>query len=99
MSRITMKHLEGLVERLNSMTNSPPQTYVKNSEGRYKAQIDNFHLDGAYGGWALYRICSDGGACNDISGCGHVPKKELYDRISSLIQGWDLYQSEGVDPE
>ena len=41
----TKAYLEAVVNRLNLITNSPETSYVKNKEGKYIAQIGNYHLD------------------------------------------------------
>ena len=85
--RITMKQLELLVERLNDLTNSPLEYTNKETK---KANIGHYHLSGAYGGWILYRTCTDGGGVEDILHCGYVPKKELYNLIHAYIRGIEL---------
>lgn len=87
MTRITLKQLELVVERINSATGSPPEPYSKLPTGEFKANIGCYHLDGAYSGWALYKICSSGGACNDIFRVGHVPKRELYELMHAYLLG------------
>lgn len=82
MQRVTEKMLRAVVLRLNELTDSPTQPYL---EG--KAQLGCYCLSAAYGGWSLHRICSEGGAVKDVLRCGHIPKRELYDRITSYIYG------------
>ncbi len=94
MSRITMKDLEGQVNRLNRITNSPMESYTKLPDGKFKANIGNYHLDGAYGGWKLGRICSEGGGVSDILSCGYVSKREIYQLIYSYIRGIENTQDE-----
>lgn len=87
MNRITEKQLNNAVLVLNQLTKSPIATYVKDKKGKYKSQIGNFHLSYAYGGVSLHRICNDGGGIDDVFRCGHVPKRELWNRIQSMIVG------------
>ena len=87
MDRITNKHLEGMIARLNKLTNSPDQPYAKGADGRYKAQIGCFHLAGAYGGVGLHRICNDGGGVTTPIGSGYMTKRELYERLFDYIRG------------
>ena len=64
MTKITQKDLEGLCNRLNRMTNSPMEPYTKGEDGKFKANPGNYHLDYAYGGVKLVRMCNDGGGIN-----------------------------------
>ena len=43
--RITQSDLQNVVDRINSVTNSPMQPWEDGT-----AQIGNYHLSGAYGG-------------------------------------------------
>ena len=52
-----------------------------------KAQIGNYHIDGAYGGVSLHQMVNDGGGIRDVFSCGHVPKRELFDRICAFMEG------------
>lgn len=86
MERVTVKHLQQIVDRINRITDSPmvPYTMV---DGKYKANIGNYHLSGAYGGWALHRICNDGGGVDDVLRIGHTPKRELRNAMFAFITG------------
>ena len=86
MERITQKQLEMLVDQINAATESPPEPY-RVEDGRHKANIGNYHLSGAYGGWALHRMDSDGGGVDDVFGSGHVPRRELYQRMRAFLVG------------
>lgn len=87
MGRITEKMLKARVEWLNEMTNNPTESYVRNGEGRLKAQIGNYHISGAYGGVCLHQMVTDGGGVRDVFSCGHIPKRELFDRICAFMDG------------
>lgn len=82
---IAIKFLEAQVNRLNIITSSPLVPYVRTDE-RNVPQVGNYHLDGAYGGYALSRML-DGGGCSDVFRCGHVTKRDLSNRISAMIAG------------
>lgn len=77
MNRVTVKDLEAIVNRINTITSSPATSYTKLADGKFKANIGNYHLDGAYGGYALYRMDNIGGGVQDVLRVGHVPKREL----------------------
>lgn len=93
MDRITRANLDWLVERINKATGNPLTTYTKTKDGKYKANIGNYHLSGAYGGWALEQICSDGGGVHSTFGCGHVPKRDLYNRMRAFLEGLEAGKS------
>ena len=86
MERITEKHLQAQIDRLNKLTNSPMKPYETTGK-KYVAQIGNYHLDGAYGGWELMRMENEGGGVSSPLRTGHISKKELYGRISAFIAG------------
>ncbi len=78
MIRITQKHLEAKVDRLNRMAgfDNPPYSTV-----------GAFCLDYAYGGVELHRYVNEHGAITDIFRMGHMPKRELYDLICAYEVG------------
>lgn len=86
MNSITIKFLEAQVARLNTITNSPLESYKREGE-RHVAQIGNYHLSGAYGGYALHRMGNESGGISDVFRCGHVAKRDLSNRISAMIAG------------
>jgi len=85
--RITQKDLDGLIERLNRITNSPLEPYTKDESGKYTANIGNYHIDGAYGGWQLQRMQSEGCGTENVLGFGHVSKHDLYIAMHAYIRG------------
>ena len=87
MYRITEKMLESRVNHLNKLTNSPETSYTKSESGQYVANIGNYHLSFAYGGVALERMECAGGSVSSTFNCGHVPKRELMQRIDAYIAG------------
>lgn len=88
--RITEKHLKGLVDRLNSLTNNPMAPYTVEADKKYNANIGNYHLDGAYGGWALRQMMNTSGGVHDIFNSGFMSKRNLYDMIHAYIKGIEL---------
>jgi hypothetical protein len=81
-NRITEKDLRNLVRILNEETGNPVE-YV-NSETR-KCNPGNFHLDIAYGGFALCQTVNDGGGSKNVIGRG--TKAELYNQIQTFRAG------------
>lgn len=76
MDRITEKHLDGAVNRLNLLHGMDKPKW---------GTVGMFVLDGAYGGWKLARLVSAGGGQDDISSGGFVSKRELWNQIQAMI--------------
>ena len=86
MNRITEKNLESAVLRINRMMGMPESAYLKIGD-KYVAQIGCYHLSHAYGGVSLHRMVSESGGVSDVFGCGHVSKRELWERMHAFIAG------------
>lgn len=87
MERITQKHLEALVARINTALNRPQTPYTKNADGTFTANLGNFHLDYAYGGVQLEEMLNDGGGVRTVLNCGHVSKRALYELMHAFLRG------------
>ena len=85
--KITMRDLEGAVSTLNRITGQPPEPYTKTGACEHVANVGNYHLDGAYGGWQLSQLVNEHGGARDVLSSGHVPKRELYSLIWAFIKG------------
>lgn len=83
--RITEKDLQAMCDRINRMLDKPLDPYAR-TEGNSGANIGCYHLSHAYGGVALHQMVNDGGGVRDIFG-GHMPKRELYERMHAFIKG------------
>lgn len=62
MQRTTQKHLESQINALNKALGLPMATYTKGTDGLYKANIGNLHLDHNLQGWQVQQLINDGGA-------------------------------------
>jgi hypothetical protein len=80
MQRIEMRHLESAVKTLNDLTGRPQMAWVDG-----KAQIGNFHIYGANGGYGLHCIMNESGGVHTIVGLS--TKRELNDIIRGMISG------------
>ena len=92
MNTITKADLQATIDRINRMTGSFLEPYTKEGEvpnQTYKANIGNYHLSGAYGGYALHRMETSGGGIMDVLAVGHVSKRELYNLMHAFIRGID----------
>lgn len=87
MNRITAKHLDGLVDRINKITGSPPTPYTK-TDTTFFPNAHNYHLDWAYGGVCLVRMCAEGSGITSISQIGFATKRNLYNWMSAYIDGF-----------
>ena len=87
MKRITNKQLEILIEHINKQTNSPLETWGKDSNGNLKSNIGNYNLSGAYGGVKLERIVNESGAAEDVFSIGFTTKRDLYNHMHAFIRG------------
>jgi hypothetical protein len=86
--RITENQLRALVLRINEATNSARTPY-KEVEGKLVGQIGNYHLSFAYGGVSLHRMANEHGGVRDVLGCGHMAKRELYEKMHAYLLGMD----------
>lgn len=83
--RITNKDLENVLSRINRIVGAKEESWSKDSDGRYRANVGTYVLDYAYGGVRLSQLTSESGAERDITGRG--TKKETYYRMYAFIQG------------
>lgn len=85
--RITEKDLEAVARRLNIITGSPEHVYTKHSDGKYRANVGNYHISYEYGGYRLDRIDNESGGVSCPIIRGHVSKRELYGLMQAYING------------
>lgn len=86
MERTTQKRLEFLCDRINSIKNTSARPY-ENVNDKLVAQIGNFHLSLAYGGVSLHQMVGVGGGVRDVFSCGHITKRDLYNRMNAFLSG------------
>ena len=85
MERITNKHLDYQLEILNR--------YYGIEDANSDA-VGSFYVGGAYGGFQLERIVSEGGACIDISKRG--TRREIYEQLLVLNKGLGLFKNKSI---
>ena len=85
--RITREHLDRLCGLINTETRSPVEGWTTGADGRNHANPGHYEISGAYGGYNLHRVCSEGGGVNSVFTCGHVPARDLYNRMSAYLEG------------
>jgi hypothetical protein len=84
--RVTETILQSRIDYLNAVTGMPLTTWGRVGS-KNVAQIGNYHLSGAYGGWRLEQIASEGGSIRDVFRCGYVSKRELLALIDAMLVG------------
>ena len=85
--RITDKDLEAVAARINRSLGTPATPYSKREDGTFGPNARNYHISYAYGGAGLCRMADQGSGTHDVFRCGHVPKRELYDRMQAFLDG------------
>lgn len=85
--RITQRDLDGLINRLNRITNSPATYADKQPDGKFKANVGHYHLDRAYGGVKLARVYNEGGGITTPCSMGDETKRDAYYIIAAYIAG------------
>ena len=99
MDRITDKHLQALVDRINRELGMPTEAYTKDASGKYRANVGNFHLDHAYSGVNLARMYNEGGGISQPLGGAYGTKRELYDKLAAMLVGIDFGRRPIVESE
>lgn len=88
-NRITDRDLDGLCRTLNKLTGSPEEGWSTDENGKNKANVGHHYISSAYGGVCLHQIVNDGGGVRCPLIDYHVPKRELYTRMHSYMDGID----------
>lgn len=91
-NRITDSMLQARIDRLNKLTGSPMAPYIQNANGKWEAQIGNFHLSHAYGGVCVHRMVNESGGCSTPIVYGHVTKRECFDALCAFMAGIEFSQ-------
>jgi hypothetical protein len=87
-NRITNAQLENLVKRINEAKGYATEAYTR-TEGRSKANINTYYIEGAYGGVKLVQIVTEGGGIRSISN-SYGTKRHLYDFMQAYLAGiWE----------
>ena len=89
MPRITVAQLQAVIDRINRETDSPAEPYIRDADGKLRAQIGNYHLSRAYGGFELCRMVTEGGGVSSPLRTGHIPARDLMNRMHAYLAGLD----------
>lgn len=85
-TRITRAHLDSKAATINSMRGAPSEP-SRMVDGKYRANVGNYHISGAYGGYCLHRMCNESGGVSDVFNCGHIPARQLAALMSAYTAG------------
>lgn len=81
------KELDSMVARLNNLTGSPVDPYTRQPDGSYTANVGNYHISEAYGGFALERMATVNGGVLCISHDGYGTKTQLGAFLRAFMDG------------
>jgi hypothetical protein len=84
--RINESDLRAAINSLNVLTDNPLEQYTR-VDNKIVSNIGNYHLDMAYGGYKLARICNEGGGITCPINTGYTTKKDLYNQIHAFMNG------------
>lgn len=90
--RTSIKTLETLCRWINERTGSPLEPHTKDENGKLRANIGNYHLSGACGGYCLHRMHNESGGVTTPLVNGHVPKRDLELAMRAFLTGIDTAQ-------
>lgn len=88
-NRVTEKQLQDLCARINREIGSPAAPYTRNADGNLVGQVGNYQLSYADGGVSLHRLINERGGASDVFECGHIPKRDLANRMHAFLIGLD----------
>lgn len=88
--RITKSHIQAKAQNLNKITGSPLEAYTRTHDGKFVSNEGHFHISCCYGGYSLHRMVGESGGVTDIFNCGHMPARELADRMSAFERGLEF---------
>ena len=86
MSIITKGQLKWAIMEMNRATNSPVEPYTTQN-GKTVANVGNYHLEEAYGGYNVTRTIGQGDEIHHPFGDDFMPKRELLGRIRAFLAG------------
>jgi hypothetical protein len=85
-TRITRAFLDAKADTINRMTNSPVES-SRMVDGKWTANVGNYHISSAYGGYCLHRMVNEGGGARDVFDCGHITARQLAALMSAYTAG------------
>jgi hypothetical protein len=89
MNRITKKQIQASIDTINSILNRPDSPYSQ-VDGKCVANIGNFSLSQAYGGYCVHLMVNENGGVSCPIWCGHITASDAYWRLCAFISGLDF---------
>ena len=88
MERITIDNLRRLAQRLCELTGNPVTPAQPYENGKpYTTNPGCMYIHQQAGGYCLEQICADGHGSRNVVSCGHIPARELYNRMHAFYAG------------
>ena len=95
MDRITSSQIEHMALAINKQLGTPLEYFARDSNGdpvrtpraTWEIELGHYHISRAYGGVCLHRTDNEFGGVGDVFNCGHVPKRDLYNRMRGFLAG------------
>jgi hypothetical protein len=92
MQRITAQQLDHMARFINKALGAPTTYHARDDNGNttpypWQIEVGHYHISGAYGGVCLHRTDNEHGGVTDVFNCGHVPKRDLYNRMRAYLEG------------
>ena len=87
MQQIKKANLDHLVNMINRATDSPMEPHTKGEDGKFTANIGNYHLSWAYGGVCLECMENEDGGVSSAINSGFTTKRDLYNRMRAFLDG------------
>ena len=86
--RIYRSNLDKAMDTINTLLKTPLTAYNKPTVGeRYVANIGNWHLDAANGGYTASVMNNESGGTTNPLSCGYLPAKELFAMLCGVVVG------------
>jgi hypothetical protein len=90
--QLSISAIQANLDYLNRITESHATPYTRGADGKLTANVGNFHLYRAYGGYSIRRMANESGGITNPCGHGAVSKREVFDRLTNFIAGIEFQQ-------
>ena len=85
--QIKKENLERQIAHINKILNRPETPWRRDEQGKLHANVGNFHLDSAYGGYRVEEMRGEKGGVRNVLGIGYVSKRELWSMLDAFMLG------------
>ena len=86
-TRITVRHIDAAIARLNRITANHPEPWVRSPEGGIVASVGTYFLSRSPSGYAMHQHVTECGAVRDPLWVGSLPLRALHERIAAYTCG------------